>query len=371
MGAVSPAVVGTDYDIRFPRMVWDGTGYGMVWQEGAGTGGGGVRFARLSEEGIFDRGSIQSLTTLDLAGLPRVAFSGSEYAVTFYASGTGRFADAQAQLVRLDRSGKLIAGSTVSLPKNAPQSRTANAAIAWNPVAGEWGLTWMDSDGSGSGSMTLAFARYSAAGALVPGSQVAVRSDRNLHLSPVGGSPFLWTGSGYAVVYVHSTTTTALELVELNDRGMSTGRRRYETAPNLATDATLAQAGLGYGIVYYSVPDGDIHFVRVTPAGFVAGSDLTLGPSGVAYASSPTIASDGTDYVAAWGQWQDERKRSVWVARISGAGVLRGAVQQLPPGSSDWGPSITWNGCRYALSYQAENVLNKGARVTFFRDMLP
>ena len=114
-------------------------------------------------------------------------------------------------------------------------------------------------------------------------------------------------------------------------------RMTLSTAPNYASDVVLEKIGSDYGIIYSSVPDGKLHFARTSGGAFIDMSDVVVAPAGVAYAAEPTIATDGTDYVLGWAQWQDERYRSVWITRISATGVVRWPAQQSPPGSWDWG----------------------------------
>ena len=272
------------------------------------------------------------------------------------------------EFVRLDASGHLIVGSETPVPRRSPQSRSTSSAIAWNPLAAQWGIVWLEGDPVKG--TTLSFARYGKDGKLVPDSFVAVRTDPELWLSPVGGSPLLWTGSGYAVAYSVGPFPT-VELTELSGTGVATRRMTLDTSPNLPSDVAVAASAGGYGVAYSSVPDGHIHFARASGGAFVMGSELDLGPVGAPHASAPTVASDGTDYLVAWGQWQDDRMRSVVVARVAGGGALSWPAQAIPVKTSDWEPELSWNGCRFALPYQTSELLDKGARVTFFRDALP
>ncbi len=247
------------YDQREPAIAFDGTNYLVAWVDTRSNPAGDIFYDRYSVDAVaIGPGPIQ--VQPGPVQSPAVAFGGGNYVVV-WAEGSGGSRDIRG--TRVSPSGTVLDDPSI-------------------PIA-----TAMEDD-------------------LEP----AVASD---------GASFLvvWTRSGGATPGIYATRVSDSGTV-LDAGGIWVG-----TNPGPVQSPAVAWNGTNYLVVWADGSAGslDIRGARVSAAGVVLDDPSIPISTGSADESEPTVAADGTDFLAAWTDFRSGNG-DVYGARVSAAGAV-------------------------------------------------
>jgi hypothetical protein len=165
-----------------PSLAWTGSEYGVSWTD-LRDGNFEIYFARLDAVGTKIGSDVRVTDAISNSGLPSLVWTGTEYGVSWEDIRDGNF---EIYFVRLSAAGAKI-GSDVRV--------TINAASSWKPslfwTGTEHGVSWMDER---DGNTEIYFARLDATGNKI-GEDLRVTQDPMNTYDP----SLVWTGSEYGV----------------------------------------------------------------------------------------------------------------------------------------------------------------------------
>lgn len=333
---------------RLPTIVWNGSRYAVAFQ--TATSPEKVQFAFVDASGALVPGSVRTISPLDGYGdlAPTIAWSGSDYLVMYESSRSSPGFDG-IEVVRVGADGEAIAGSRV-VAASAP-GHNGWGTVAWDPVDRQWGLEWINEQGYAT---TLRFARLTAAGAKIAGSEVQVNPGTSCCMLNYLNARVIWAGSRFAIAW---ETRGAVHVSEISGNGVVT------TPVTFASDSTawdpqsvaLAATPTGYAIVYTDRDDATgnfvVHFAR-TDAGALL-SNRVISSAG-AFGDNPSIVWTGSEYGVAWSERGATNVNEIWSARLDATGAtVPGSMHRLTcAGQSNLWPEIAWDGARYAIAYE-------------------
>jgi hypothetical protein len=313
------------YPSASPVMTWWGGGYTIILDQMV-PGETGWQLAFEKTDGVGDLLAGPAAITPD-DGVsrvgPRVAFSGTEYGLTYNAGNTTTFS-------RTDGALTLIAGSDVALGDTGGSfgGTTGTSAVAWSGQA--WGVAW--SEMTAAGASTLSFERFDATGAPLTAPVLGAYG-----LSD-SGVPLIATTAGWALLASGSPGA----LFEIGGGGAV----RSVPLPFDVFRGSLATDGTQYAVVADANGTGAM-FARVTVGGgVVAGSVATLG--GIE-AEVPNVIWTSGSFLAAWTETTATDSEPLLMATmapsfmgtsIAGAPFsteTNTAFLQLAAGSCGWG----------------------------------
>jgi MYXO-CTERM domain-containing protein len=317
-----------------PAVAFDGTNYLVVWNDYRDLGQGALYGARVDKTGkVLDPTGFR---IMDGAGSPSLAFGGGEYLVVLPTIDGYLYA-------RLDGSGKLID----SVPLRLAQTEVSSVippGIAWN--GSEFFVVWEDRRAN---QADVYGARISKAGTLLDPTGIGISTAKGNHRSPRVASD----GSGFFVIWMDERVVLSQPRA-FGARVSSDGAVLDPDGIYLApiTDhqqfyPTICFDGTNYQIAWedvdYTEPSkAGMRGVLLSPAGTTVVGDIILSststdsslasacsssgslvawrggttrvdtsgrvldPTGLLvppqtiYATSPAVASDGTNYLLVW-----------------------------------------------------------------------
>lgn len=171
-----------------PNLVWNGTGYGVFWQENRlGTGTSRVYMASLDSTGIKTSGDIQ-LTDF-YSAYRRAVWNGTDYVLLLVDANNSL--PQSTYLARYDTAGIIIGTEQVVLPSN-PAVGMLGADFAWDGAG--YGILFL---GSVDNVRQQYFMRVGADGTvLIAGTQITNNLLTNGGLLP---EKIVWGNNGYAL----------------------------------------------------------------------------------------------------------------------------------------------------------------------------
>jgi hypothetical protein len=280
---------------------------------------------------------------------PRVAYDGVGYGLTYIHHPSS--GDRTARFARLDASGDLVAGSDVALSaSHRPHNQTD---IAWSPSRMEFGAIFDGTTPLGGGFVNhhLYFVRVDDTGAV---SSTAIQLDTDTSTtSPGYAQSLVWNGSSFASAWTEYTTDR-VRLGEIDSTDAVTRTLLGELGGASPLRVAVHTNGAEYVIAWMDEvlsSESSIHTARADfgPA-YRAGSEEVVGDL-AAHSDTPTVWLDpaGTLYVA----WAEDDR--IWLARVSPSGVVTGPTAITAPSGSNWhgfANFVPAGGCGFALTYQ-------------------
>jgi hypothetical protein len=241
----------------------------------------------------------------------------------------------QVHFARLDPTGALVAGSEVLV--SDPASGGEAVSIAWDPVDRIYAVVWFTTYSG------LHMRRFDATGAPIASADTRIGSGMLAHT----GTPFIWTGDRFAVLsrsLAPAPPGSPLTLREVLADG--TVVRTVDLGLS-GFGAALAHGGSEYGVVWQQ-DGGVVEFARIDASGVVAGSRLVLdaGP----YAGDADIVRGAGEYGVTWHRGSATNPYDVFFARVTATGTVAETSRLTASPEHDWWPSITWCG-QYAVAY--------------------
>jgi hypothetical protein len=410
------------FDKVYPNVIFDGTNYLVVWADFPGSrasntnqyGDGDIYCARVSPSGeVLDPGGIPVYVGPGNQTCPYVASDGANSLVVWEDE---RDSPGDVYCARVLSSGEVLDPEGIPVAVSSAHNYSpkvvydgANYAIAWGKLTGVKGIRCarvtpdgevLDPDGwvvsssgrvwsmaSGSENILLADVLYdsnnissvhgtriTASAETLPPEAFPITLGMNQHFRPCA----VRNGANFAVAWTDSRLGSGgLYMTRLDFSGHPLDAA---TAPLVANGNIepfeLASAGSRRGAMFSWIDSRDgrskIYGARVLSGGGILDFDgFCLSDS--SSAADPALASDGTDYVAAWTDRREGRySPHVYVARATGEG------EALDPDgvrvTSDAGgrePGIAYGRDNYMLAWvEAEGYHSTighrvvGARVT-------
>jgi hypothetical protein len=309
--------------------VWNGSGYTVVWRGPARPGSveESVFASRLTPGGAEI--PEQRKLVAAWADMMQIASSGSSYAVVYTDYQT---APSQIRMRILDAALDPIGGEiqvSNDIPKSGVYSRDAH--VAWNPVDSEWGVVWTGHDTTAN--FRVQFRRVSAAGVVMGDPQQP--GPLGSYLESSGGTPLIWNGNGYAVVWRQSG---GIVLRLIGRDGVPGGSSLAAIPPaGQSANAPAVARGPGgeFGLVWNEAAMADytqrLWFSRASSDGSaVPNSSVQLSTSGSS-ARVGGIAWDGAGWVVTWMEspaLPGAEGGDIWTARVDGSGALIPGTRQ-------------------------------------------
>lgn len=288
-----------------PRLAWNGSANLLTHHATA-----------LEAQLLSQDGTISPTTRLMSRGLDgRAVFTGTGYGLLAWRwLGTD---GAEVVFARLTTWGGMVPASERLLPRL--RAFQTDAALAWNPLAREWGVLWHEWDNGTQ--VLLRFARLTEAGTLVEGSLV--------ELGPgliEGSGSMLVFGGGAFVALLGSADR--LRLVRLDSAGNVSFTQIAEGASFHAP--SVAWNGVEYGLSWVETFSGtaQVKFARAGGSGeLIAGSLRTLHAFPFLEAPTASLVASGAGWLATWAGTPAGGLGEIFVARLSASG--EGAPLQL------------------------------------------
>ncbi len=326
-------------NLSLPRLIFNGARFAAVWY-GDSTGTNEVYFAFVERDGTLVPGSITQVSPNNaLSAFARIAWSGTEYGVVY---SDDRGAMRQVYFARVSAAGALIPGSEVHLSQGDASEQYP--AIAWDHQRSEWGIAWS------AGTQGVRFARVDAQGAKIPASQIQVAAGSGI--SGYGDSPLLFNGQRFALTW---TGPGGLFLGEIENGALvnSSVASVGESEVINPIRSTLAFDGNGeYGVAWSDYRSGTYtaYFARVAAGGgYIAGSERLLGTPGP-YSSEVSVHYGNGEYLAIY--HEITLGHDVWLARISGtSGQVSQRTNVTNTGGDQAWPTAVWDGCNVAVGF--------------------
>ncbi len=229
-------VTDTTRHARYADVAWSGSTFGLVWEDTRRPlGGQDLYFQSVGEDGTPLGGNVQVVQLSASLSFPRIAWSGSEFAIVWGDNPVGNF---EVYFARLDPSGTMI-GTELRLTDAAENSGTAT--IAW--TGSEYGIAWVDAR---DGNNEIYMARVSAAGTkLTPDIRIT-----DFLLS--SDSPWLeWTGRDFGLAFVDHRDETQIWFTRIGPDGTELGDEvKLTTDPATSLLPCLAWNGTELGMTW-------------------------------------------------------------------------------------------------------------------------
>jgi hypothetical protein len=239
---------------------------------------------------------------------------------------------------RVSTTGTLV-GSHVRISDAV--TRETSPAIAWS--GSEYGIVFEDEQSSRN---EIWYTRVGGDGTeLMSEVQVSTGNDGAWY------PDIAWSGSEFGVAWhdrrdIGTQREIYFNRVALDGTAMISDLR-LSFSGDYAELATIAWTGTEYGITWEDTrtPGQDIYFIRVSPAGIAASSEIPLTDVTSWYASAPSVAWSGSQYGVAWGHPNPTTADIAFQVMdpdgtTPGSMMIWYAAQSQSMPSLAWGPSI-------------------------------
>jgi hypothetical protein len=298
-----------------PSVASNGTDYLVVWEDTLSGNAATIRGTRVSAAGeVRDVTGLALGTSTSGQHAPDVASNGTDYLVVWWDMRNG---NPDIYGTRVASTGEVADGSGLVIA-NAAQAQTA-PSVASNGT--DYFVVWEDGR---AGNPDVFGARVTSAGAVVEDSGLAISTEAHSQLTPSVAA----NGTDYLVAW---------------------------------EDTRLDSAG-------------DIFGARVTSAGAVVDASGFAISTALQSQDTPSVASNGTDYLVVWGDARLAKAGNIFGARVTGTGtVVDGSEFAIStPSSGQTRPSVVFNGTDFYVAWQdARSSLDiYGARVTTTGEVL-
>jgi hypothetical protein len=356
-----------------PRQAFDGTNYLVVWMDQR-SGDWDIYGARVTPAGaVLDPGGIAISTAALGQDSPVVAFDGSNYLVAWTDRRSGMNNDIYG--ARVSPAGAVLDPGGIPI-STAPMSQTG-PSLAFD--GSNYFVVWTDTRPAAaapsrpghSGCCSIYGARVSSAGAVLDPAGIRI----SIGVAGLEGPGLAFDGTNYLVAWEDTAVDPAGDVHGSRVSPAGVVLDANEIAISAAADdqrlPALAFDGTNYLVAWMDRRSGsthDIYAARVSPAGAV------LDPGGIAVAAAlgdhwyPTLAFDGSTYLAAWQVPRSDTTAYVYGARVSTeGGVLDPDGIAIAAGEwyQAW-PAVAFDGTNHLVTwadYRSGDADIYGARV--------
>ncbi|MBW2261485.1 MAG: hypothetical protein JRG91_05875 [Deltaproteobacteria bacterium] len=277
------ADTGTSMD---PAMVWNGSRTGLSWFDSRG-GSSEIYFVLLLAGGTEDSTETQISSSGVSAAAPSIAWSGSEFGVSWYDE---RGTDMEIFFARIDETGVKI-GSDVAV--SAGTGNSYNPSLTWS--GSEYGVAWTDLRDSGQ---QVYFNRLAGDGTVV-GSDIRITTDVATSRRP----SLVWTGSEYGLAWIDFRHSFGeVYLVRLDGAGTRIGSDiRVTSSTSSANFPELVWASSQFHLAWEDDRDGneELYYVRLDPTGVPTSVELRV-TTASSNSTVPSMSWTGSEMALTW-----------------------------------------------------------------------
>ena len=345
-----------------PSVTWNGSNYVLAWVDLRGGGTfpeeGDIYSTRVSAGGVVQ----------EAAGTVVSAAAHAQTSPDIASNGTDSFvAWTDYRVVTSDVFGaRVTAAAAVQDPSgilvsNGP-SRGEAPAIAWNPTAQQFFVVWEDLRGGFASD--LYGARLDKNGNILDASGIAISArPGDAEFRPA----VTWSGTEYLVVWEDTRNFNAggggplcVQCDDIFGARVSAGGTVLDPdgllisgADQHQVDPAVAWNGSTYLVVWTDdrAPGNrhDIYGGLVSSAGVVSNNNTVISEFSGGQ-NSPTVASNGTDFLVAW---SSAVLGDIHASRVTGAAAVLDPTG-IPVGAADGiqsEPSVAWSGNRYLVAW--------------------
>ncbi len=341
-----------------PRIVWNGAGYGVTWEEAEIVPNVGVLhapyFRLLNADGV----PLTDPIRLPSAGLwgqsPAQVWTGEEYVVAY--SQYDETAVRTIAIARIDASGTQIGMPRVVTADPVPPVGHTEPEIAWN---GErFGLVFNDWEFENpvADPRTVAFILLDREGR-------PLSRQRDLAKPPGGDWGFIIADAdGFAVTYYEDGELYFRKLDGAG--GYASQAQRFTNDSYIQQWPRVERAPWGYGVVWRDKRNSqdDMYYRRLDLNGAPVAPEVNLlDGGGSSIVHSPSIRWIGNEFLLAYSNQQTQ----IRIARINADGIRTGPdlrIDQGPDNFTKDRPHMAWNGVRPAVVWEDTRATGSDAR---------
>jgi hypothetical protein len=312
----------------YPRLYPHGDGYLFTWIEGWLEPVAHV--ARLDACGAL----VGPVHDFPDRAITSIASSGEELAIVSEHVDTSGY-PAAVRFERLALDGTPIVGSAITL-----DVRGGRPSVAWDPVARQWGMSWLREPPPPEIAKHVRMARVDEDGVLVPDSDVAISQ----LATDTGVGEIVWTGDRFAIPF---TFGIQANVVERSSDGAELASHHQVIGGEAVSNIGLALQPDGYGLVVqvHTIDSRyEIFHERVDATGFLVDTVRLVGPH---FAVAPTNAWTGTEHAVAWHDGDSD----IVMARLDANGAVLGTRPMTCSSVVEWSPDVVWSGAQYVIPY--------------------
>lgn len=328
---IAEGVGGNTYD---GNIVWDGSGYGLVWNTyvGDNSNSASVYFARLDING----NTISNPLLIGHGGMPAVSWDGKHFGIVWSSIITGD--NSAIFFTSLNKSGKKV----INDMQVSQTCGAINPDIVWN--GNEYGIVW---EGNPClGKLGIYFTTVSDNG-------LKTRNDTLVQELSGGNSAHAkirWNGSSYAIVSVYFQFLNNFQ--NLSDIYLSIVNTQLDTVDNKKLtnaqaftnyhDPVITVGGNQYGILWND--NFTTYFTRTTLQGDIIGTTQGIDSFGGGHSG---IAWNGTNFGLVISRVMDSNIRVIFTEYDSSGNLITTGKEISASAGIFISPLIIFNGKYY------------------------
>lgn len=349
-----------NYNQDFPAVAFDGENYLVVWDDNRGFETWDLYGARVTRFGnVLDPSGFTISTAQSWQTYPSIAFDGTNYLVVwqdFRSMSSYQIYGARVTPARvvLDRSGIPISTGTWSQERPSIIFDSINYLVVWQD--------------NRNGSFDIYGSRINQAGIVLDSAGIPVSINSNDQQYP----SIAIDNTNYFMVWQSYTSgSNDIYGARMNQDGIVLDSTSFliSTKANEQQSPSIAFDSTNYLVVWQDrhITSCDIYGIRINQAGIAEDSASISISSAIKDQYSPSVAFDGTNYLAVW---EDERSGSsdIYGARINQDGVVLD-LPGIPISTAvndQNSPAIAFDGINYIVVWSDERMGSSyiyGARV--------
>ncbi|WP_224248727.1 hypothetical protein [Hyalangium gracile] len=335
---------------KHPVIAPAGSDYLVAW-DGTSTATTDLYSARVSASGTVTAGGGFPLKTVSALyqAEPVVASNGTNYLVVWTETGGGTI---KIQGARVSREGGVLDMHGLRLTTAARERQAP--AVSSNGT--DYLVTWMDyREGNWDIYGGRVLGSGPAASAVLDPNGFIISADPAFQNFPAVGS----NGKDYLVVWrrdatgrgdVHGARVANTGAV-LDPAGIAISTNPVEHyTPRVAFNGTHY---LTVWAEYQSATSWDIHGARLTSDGVVLDTSPLIISGGLAEQFEPDVASNGTDFFVVWTDYRSRTNQDIYGARVSGAGVVldNAGIALCTESVQQSSPRVAFDGANYVAAW--------------------
>ena len=332
-----------------PEVASNGTDYLVVWEDERNGPNADIYGARVSAAGVLLDPLGFAISTEDNSQEnPALIFDGTNYFVVWE---DGRAGGIHIWGARVSPSGTVLDPTGLAISTTtAFNQRMYNPAVAFDGT--NYLVVWNEQSGF-TGPMDMYGTFVSGAGVAFGSFYVSVDFGDQTHAA------LAFDGTNYLAAWMDTrvNNTPNIRATRITPAGLLLDPGGFVMSPNTLPKygPALAFNGTNYLVAWaeYRAPQFDIYGARVTPAGTVldpAGLALFQGTHSQDY---PQLVARGTEYLMTWIDYRSGNA-DIYASRVSAAGTLldgQGVALVVAPDYQTL-PSVASNGTGYLVAWQ-------------------
>jgi hypothetical protein len=325
---------------QYPSVAFDGVNYLVVWEDWRNDSGNQINSdiygVMINQAGGFlDSTGFAISTAANYQGSPAVAFDGTNYFVVWQDKRNWAFYDIYG--TRVSRSGVVLDSEAIAI-STAPYGQYY-PAVAFDGT--NYLVVWQDYR---NGAWDIYGARVSPLGIVLDSAGMPISTAGDSQYFPAiafNDSNYLvvWQGNQSGSWHIYGVRVNSSGVVLDPNPVLISNLQNYGTSPSVASDGT------NYMVVW---SNGDIYGSRVNQAGIVLDTNGILIVTADLRQLNPAIAFDDTNYLVVWSDRRYYDWPYIYGSRVTQSGIVLGAFIISDWASSDM-PSIAFGRENYLV----------------------